>query len=82
MSASVRSHGYSFTVYLVSSRFPVLAAENALVMDELNVEVRVHLDEANKFLKAHFAVRNEDRAAELIGNWIHEESRLRRLLSD
>lgn len=74
MPAAVRSHGSSFTAYLVSPRFPALAAENALVMDELNSEVRDHLDEAKKLLKAHFAARGEDRAAELIGNWIHEES--------
>jgi hypothetical protein len=74
MPASVRSQGASFTAYLVSPRFPALAAENALVMDELNVEVRNHLDEAKKLLKAHFAARGEDRAAELIGNWIHEQS--------
>lgn len=74
LPASVRSQGASFTAYLVSQRFPALAAENALVMDELNAEVRDHLDAAKKTLKAHFAARGEDRAAELIGSWIHEQS--------
>ena len=44
-AAQVRSGGASFTAYLVSPRFPALAAENALVMDELNPEVRRYLDE-------------------------------------
>ena len=49
----------SFTAYLVSPRFPVLAAENALVMDELNPEVRQYLDAARKVLKAHFIAMSE-----------------------
>ena len=53
--AGVRSgSGASFTAYLVAPRFPALAAENALVMDELNPEVRRYLDETKKVLKAHF----------------------------
>ena len=53
--AGVRSgSGIPFTAYLVSPRFPVLHAENALVMDELNPEVRMYLDETKKTLKAHF----------------------------
>lgn len=62
--AGVRSGvGASFTVYLVSPRFPVLHAENALVMDELNPEVRMYLDEAKKVLKAHFAAFGEEKSA-------------------
>ena len=49
----------SFTAYLVSPRFSVLSAENALVMDELNPEVRQYLDAARKVLKAHFAAMGE-----------------------
>jgi hypothetical protein len=53
--AGVRSGaGVSFTAYLISPRFPALAAENALVMDELNPEVREYLDAVKKTLKAHF----------------------------
>lgn len=47
--------GQPYTAYLISARFPVLHAENALVMDELNPEVRQYLDAAKKTLKAHFA---------------------------
>jgi hypothetical protein len=55
LPAGVRTGvGASFTAYLVSPRFPALHAENALVMDELNPEVRRHLDAARKVLKAHF----------------------------
>ena len=72
--AAVRSQGASFTAYLISSRFPQLAAENALVMDELNAEVRSYLDETKKILKKHFAASSEDRAAALIGNLIREGS--------
>ena len=74
MPAGVRAGGASFTAYLVSPRFPALNAENALVMDELNPEVRAHLDAAKKALKAHFAKMNEDTAASRIGNWMHEGS--------
>ena len=52
----------SFTAYLVSPRFPVLAAENALVMDELNPEVRQYLDAARKVLKAHFLAMGEEKS--------------------
>ena len=43
--AGVRSgQPFSYTAYLVGGRFGELAAENALVMDELNPEVRMYLD--------------------------------------
>ena len=62
--AGVRSGtGASFTVYLISPRFPTLAAENALVMDELNPEVRMYLDETKKVLKAHFLALGEEKSA-------------------
>lgn len=60
--SNVRSGGEPFTAYLVSPRFNALAGENALLMDELNPEVRQYLDEARKILKAHFAVSKEDEA--------------------
>ena len=61
--AGVRSGtGASFTAYLVSPRFPALAAENALVMDELNPEVRMYLDETKKVLKAHFLALGEEKS--------------------
>ena len=63
-AAGVRSGvGASFTAYLIASRFPALAAENALVMDELNPEVRMYLDEAKKVLKAHFLALGEEKSA-------------------
>lgn len=60
--SNVRSGGEPFTAYLVSPRFSILAGENALLMDELNPEVRQYLDEARKILKAHFAVNRESEA--------------------
>jgi len=61
--AGVRSGAdISFTAYLVSPRFPALNAENALVMDELNPEVRMYLDEAKKVLKAHFLALGEEKS--------------------
>jgi hypothetical protein len=72
--AGARSGGRSFTAYLVSPRFPALAAENALAMDELHPEVRAYLDAAKKAIKEHFAAESEDRAAGEIGNWILEGS--------
>ena len=53
----------SFTAYLISPRFPALHAENALVMDELNPEVRMYLDETKKVLKAHFEAFREEKSA-------------------
>ena len=62
--AGVRSgSGASFTAYLIAPRFPALAAENALVMDELNPEVRMYLDETKKVLKAHFLALGEEKSA-------------------
>lgn len=62
--AGVRSGtGASFTAYLIAPRFPTLAAENALVMDELNPEVRLYLDETKKVLKAHFLALGEEKSA-------------------
>ena len=62
--AGVRSGtGASFTAYLVAPRFSALHAENALVMDELNPEVRMYLDETKKVLKAHVAAFGEAKSA-------------------
>lgn len=67
--AGVRSGvGASFTAYLVSPRFPALHAENALVMDELNPEVRQYLDETKKVLKSHFEAFAEP-ASEFETTW-------------
>ncbi|MBR1920418.1 MAG: ATP-binding protein [Kiritimatiellae bacterium] len=80
--ALVRSGGLPFTAYLVSSRFPALHAENALVMDELNPEVRMYLDEAKKILKAHFLALGEEKSEfereweERIASFSKEERRL------
>jgi hypothetical protein len=61
-SALVRSGGIPFTAYLISERFPALNRENALVMDELNPEVRMYLDETKKVLKAHFLALGEEKS--------------------
>ena len=72
--ALVRSGGISYTAYLVSPRFPALNAENALVMDELNPEVRAHVDAAKKALKAHFAAELAASADGRLENWVREGS--------
>jgi len=61
---------YSFTAYLVSPRLADLEAENMLVMDELNPEVRAYLDAARKLLHDHFAVRAAAETASRTGAWI------------
>lgn len=53
----------SYTAYLVSPRFVALQAENALVMEELNPEVRLYLDKAKEVLKAHFVASAEEKTA-------------------
>ena len=55
--------GASYTAYLISPRFPALSAENALLMDELNPEVRQYLDATKKALKAHFLALGEEKSA-------------------
>ena len=72
--AGVRSGGASFTAFLVSRRFPALAEANALVMDELNPEVRMYIDEAKKVIKAHFIALGGEVAASKIGAWVGEGS--------
>jgi len=76
MSAGVRSGGASFTAYLVSPRFPALNAENALVMDELNPEVRMYVDAAKKVMKAHFVAFAAEREEAFLKEW---EERLGKL---
>ncbi|MGN0833799.1 MAG: ATP-binding protein [Kiritimatiellia bacterium] len=68
--AGVRSGtGVPFTAYLISPRFPALAAENALVMDELNPEVRMYLDETKKVLKAHFLAQGAEEKSAFETEW-------------
>ena len=69
MPALVRSGGVPFTAYLVSDRIPHLAAENMLVMDELNPEVRMYLDEVKKVLKAHFLAAASAVNEEFVREW-------------
>lgn len=73
-SAGVRPAGASFTAFLVSPRFPALNAENALVMDELNPEVRAYLEAARKQLKAHFAVQASETISANVADWVEEGS--------
>ena len=65
----IRAGGVPFTAYLVSPRFPALNAENALVMDELNPEVRMYLDEAKRILKAHFLSLVDDQVEAFKREW-------------
>lgn len=69
MAAGIRSNGVPFTAYLVAARLPALAAENALVMDELNPEVRQYVDAAKKVLKAHFLAEVDDRIKVFKREW-------------
>lgn len=68
-AAGIRSNGQPFTAYLVSPRIPALAAENALVMDELNPEVRQFIDAARKVLKAHFLVQMDENIKAFRKEW-------------
>ena len=65
---------YSFTAYLVSARFGELAAENALVMDELHPEVRAYIDAARRILRDHFRARAAEDADARLAKWIAEKS--------
>ncbi len=65
---------FSYTAYLVDGRFGELAAENALVMDELHPEVRAWLDATRQILKEHFRRRADEAAAERLTKWLAEKS--------
>jgi len=65
---------FSYTAYLEGPRFGELAAENALVMDELHPEVRAWLDATRKILKEHFRRRAEEEGAARLAKWIAEGS--------
>ena len=65
---------FCFTAYLVGARFDALAAENALIMDELNPETRAYLDAARKTLRDHFKVRAAEEDAQRLQQWIDEGS--------
>ena len=68
-ATGVRANGEPFTAYLVSSRRPALAAENALVMDELNPEVRMLVDAARQKLKDHFKAEDDDNIKAFRKEW-------------
>ncbi len=63
---------FSYTAYLVGARFSELAAENALVMDELHPEVRAWLDATRAILKEHFHRRTDEAVQERLRHWIDE----------
>ena len=65
---------FSYTAYLQGARFAELAAENALVMDELHPEVRAWLDAARQVLKEYFRRRAEEEGTERLARWIAEKS--------
>ena len=69
MSAGVRAGEAAFTAYLVAARFPALAEENSLLMEELNPEVRAYIEAAKKVLKAHFATLSEQPDPEFVNEW-------------
>ena len=58
----------------MSPRFGELAAENALVMDELHPEVRAYIDAARCVLRDHFRARVAEDAQGRIAKWIAEKS--------
>ncbi len=64
---------FSYTAYLVGARFGELAAENALVMDELHPEVRAWLDATRAILKGHFHRRADEAVQERLRKWIDEK---------
>jgi len=73
--AGVRpGEGFSFTAYLVSPRFPELAAQNLLEMDELSPEVREYLAGARGVLKAHFRERCLEEDGGRLAAWIADGS--------
>ena len=81
-AANVRSGGVPFTAYLISDRFKALAKENALIMDELNPEVRDYLAAAREQLKAHFAATMEQHQNERVEEWLSDFNALPKKLRE
>ncbi len=69
VAAGIRAGGEPFTAYLVSARLTELAREGALMMDELNPEVRAYLDAARAQLKAHFAAEVDENIKAFEKEW-------------
>ncbi len=65
---------FSYTAYVQGARLSELAAENALVMDELHPEVRAWLDATRRILREHFRRRNEEETAGRLAKWIADGS--------
>lgn len=65
---------FSFTAYLVSPRFPELAAQNLLEMDELSPEVRAYLNGARGVLRTHFRERCLEEDKGRIAAWVADGS--------
>lgn len=66
---AVRTGARPYTAYLVAPRFAALAAENSLVMDELNAEVRSYLDAAKRIVRAHFQTMADSSLEEFRKQW-------------
>ncbi len=69
VAAGIRSGGEPFTAYLVGERISALAREGALMMDELNPEVRAYLDAARAQLKTHFAAEVDENIKAFKKEW-------------
>ncbi len=63
---------YNFTAYLRSDLISKLHAENALALDEFNVDLRRLIEDARASLRAYFRRRKAETASELVQQWKDE----------
>ncbi len=61
--------GFSYTAYLKSAHIAVLDREGLLVMSELHPDLRQLLDAARTRLREHFALREAERAQDVLDQW-------------
>lgn len=61
--------GFSYTAYVKSQHISMLDREGLLVMDELSADVRQLVDAARTRLRQHFALREAERAQDILAVW-------------
>ncbi|TCP77406.1 histidine kinase/DNA gyrase B/HSP90-like ATPase [Rhizobium sp. PP-CC-2G-626] len=72
-SPGIQAPGFSFTVYLKSSYFAKLLAENRLEIANLDAPTAAVMAAAKECLREHFRHRASEKAAGLVARWQEED---------
>lgn len=65
----IQAPRFNFTAYLKSDLLRILDDQGALVLEDLNPDLRLLLEAAKEKLREHFRKRSSEEAAELIEEW-------------